>query len=56
MNQAEVVRSLLIEVGDLISEATNVGDKAEVKRLMRRREALVAHLNALSDTDSPIAA
>ena len=47
MTQAEVVRSLLIEVNGLITEATNTGDRRQANQLAERRDALLAHLGAL---------
>ena len=47
MTQAEIVRSMLIEVRSLIEEATYAGDRQEADQLMQRRDALLTHLGAL---------
>ena len=52
MDQAEIVRSLLIECGDLVSEAVRVGDRKEADRLLQRRDALLTHLGALDCEDN----
>ena len=52
MTQAEIVRSMLIEVNGLIVEATSIGDRKEANHLMQRRDALLAHLGALDCHDN----
>ena len=52
MTQAEIVRSMLIEVNGLIVEATNSGDRREANQLAERRDPLLAHLGALDCHDN----
>ena len=52
MTQAEVIRSLLIECGDLVSEAVRIGDRQEADRLLQRRDSLLTHLGALDAEDN----
>ena len=51
MTQAEVLRSMLIEVNGLITEATNAGDRRQANQLAARRDALLTHLGALDAED-----
>ena len=52
MSQAEIVRSLLIDVNGLITEAVNTGDRKQADHLMQRRDALLTHLGALDCQDN----
>ena len=52
MTQAEIVRSMLIECGDLVVEAVRAGDQQEADRLLRRRDSLLTHLGALDAEDN----
>ena len=52
MTQAEIVRSMLIEVNGLITEATNAGDRRQANQLAERRDALLTHLGALDCHDN----
>ena len=52
MTQAEIVRSMLIECGDLVAEAVRIGDRREADRLLQRRDALLTHLGALDCADT----
>lgn len=52
MTQAEIVRSMLVEVNGLITEATIAGDRRQANQLADRRDALLTHLGALDAEDT----
>ena len=52
MSQAEIIRSMLIECGDLVVEAVRAGDQQEADRLLQRRDSLLTHLGALDPEDN----